>query len=462
VRGAMTADMMRSVRNGVVLVLERFRLVRPHVALSLVGLVLVILAALGPSVHRSLGGVAWLALIGVWAGLAGVALRIAASGPHRAMLWIVLIGAALMRVPLVLEPPYLSSDMYRYVWDGRVQGNGINPYLHVPAAPELAHLRDSAVYPNINRADYAPTIYPPTAQIVFWLITRFGDGVLAMKLGFLVFEALAMVAIAGLLRHLALPPTHVVAFAWHPLLVWEVAGNAHVDIVMISLMLLSLWVALRDKILAAGSIGSLAVFVKPTALLLMPVYWRPWNWTLPLLLVGIGGLVYAPYLGAGRKVMGFLGGYVAEEELSSGGGFRYLKLMETLTGPLPHGAALYLGASALILSALALRIGFRADRSPAATVRAAALLLLAFLVLLTPHYPWYYLAIAPLLALQPRLVTPWVLATGGFLLYDVIEGDRMPSFALREGTLHLTVLAALAYDIRRVRRTVTTPKGDTA
>ena len=66
-------------------------------------------------------------------------------------------------------PPLLSSDIYRYVWDGRVQRAGINPYRYLPDAPQLAFLRDPAVFPNINRAEYAPTIYPPTAEALFAL-----------------------------------------------------------------------------------------------------------------------------------------------------------------------------------------------------------------------------------------------------------------------------------------------------
>jgi hypothetical protein len=390
---------------------------------------------------------AWLGLIFAWGAVAFAALRIGARSSGSSALAIVLVGAALMRLPLLFEPPYLSSDMYRYVWDGRVQASGINPYLHVPAAPELAHLRDGAIYPNINRADYAPTIYMPTAQILFWLITRFGDGVLTMKLGLLAFEALAIVAMIGILRHLSMPPTHVAAYAWHPLAVWEIAGNGHIDAVLIGLLLLGLLVALRGRTMAAGAIASVAVLVKPTALLLMPVLWRPWNWKLPALLVAICAALYIPYLGAGRKVFGFLAGYVAEEGLGTGDGFRYLQLLEAVTGAIPHGAKLYVGLAAIVLSVLALRIGFRSDRSPAATVRAVAVLLIAFMILLTPHYPWYYLALAPLMVLEPRLLTPWVLTTGGFVLYDVIDGDRMPAFALREGTLHCLALAAVAFDV---------------
>ena len=72
-----------------------------------------------------------------------------------------------MRLALLFVEPYLSTDIYRYIWDGRVQAAGINPYRYVPNAPELAQLRDAAIFPLINRASYAPTIYPPAAQAIF-------------------------------------------------------------------------------------------------------------------------------------------------------------------------------------------------------------------------------------------------------------------------------------------------------
>jgi alpha-1,6-mannosyltransferase len=432
---------------------------QPAVALISIALALTAAATFGPALHQAFGGIVWHGLIFFWAVLAFVATRIAGRMAPSMALAIILVSAALMRLPLLLEPPYLSTDAYRYVWDGRVQGAGINPYLHLPAAPEVAHLRDAAIYPHINRADYAPTIYPPAAQMAFWLITRISDGILAMKLGGVAFELMAVIATIGLLRSAGLPTTNVVAFAWHPLPVWEIAGNAHVDAVLIGLMTASLWVFVSGRTMVAGAIASVAVFVKPAALLLMPVFWRPWNWKLPALLVGIGLALYAPYLSAGRKVLGYLGGYVAEEELSTGGGFRYLGLIQKITGPITHGNVLYVLVSGTILAGLALQVGFRSDRSPDSAIRSFALLLTAFLVLLTPHYPWYYLALAPLLALR-RTLTPWVLMTGGFLLYDVIPDDRLPAFAWREGGLHLAALAALAFDAFRSRDSSLTLSGD--
>ena len=81
---------------------------------------------------------------------------------------VVIFFAAACRAVLVPQRPYLSTDVYRYLWDGRVQAAGINPYRYVPEAAELSGLRDDKVFPNVNREDrnwLSP--YPPVAQIVF-------------------------------------------------------------------------------------------------------------------------------------------------------------------------------------------------------------------------------------------------------------------------------------------------------
>ena len=86
------------------------------------------------------------------------------GGPHgadsgRALATILIVGVA-MRCLLLPGTP-VSTDLFRYVWDGRVQAAGINPYLYIPSDAALSSLRDDAIYPFMNRADYAPTMYPP-------------------------------------------------------------------------------------------------------------------------------------------------------------------------------------------------------------------------------------------------------------------------------------------------------------
>ena len=80
---------------------------------------------------------------------------------------IVLLIALAVRLIALIAPPFLSTDIYRYVWDGLVQGAGINPFRYIPADSHLAFLRDANIYPNINRRDYAHTIYPPGSQLIF-------------------------------------------------------------------------------------------------------------------------------------------------------------------------------------------------------------------------------------------------------------------------------------------------------
>src|SRR2546423_5850900 len=119
---------------------------------------------------------------------------------------IILITAILARAIALLAPDALSTDVYRYIWDGRVQAAGINPYRYVPGDPALSVLRDEDVYPNINRSEYAPTIYPPVAQMIFFLATRVQEAWTAMKLAMIGFEALTIAAIFAWLRRGGRPP----------------------------------------------------------------------------------------------------------------------------------------------------------------------------------------------------------------------------------------------------------------
>ena len=63
-----------------------------------------------------------------------------------------------------------------------MQAAGINPYLYVPADAALASLRDAAIFPHINRADYAVTAYPPVAEIFFFVVSRIAETATAMRL----------------------------------------------------------------------------------------------------------------------------------------------------------------------------------------------------------------------------------------------------------------------------------------
>jgi alpha-1,6-mannosyltransferase len=252
--------------------------------------------------------------------------------------------------------------------------------------------------------------------------------------------------VIDLLRRLGQPTRRVVAYVWHPLPIWEVANNGHVDALMVAFMMGGIWLAIASgRVLWGAAVITLGALAKPFALLALPPLWRPFDWRMPLIVIAVAGLAYAPYLSVGTGVFGFLGsGYLAEERIDTGGGFWLLSVWRTLFGLSPHDASVYLALSLLVLSALALQAGFRRERTPASMLVDINRLLLVFLFLLSPDYPWYFLMAVPFLALLGG-APGWVLTVGGFMLYDVVTGDPQIPFSVRDAAFNGLFLAATAF-----------------
>ena len=321
------------------------------------------------------------------------------GGLSRRALVAVLGVAALMRFAVLLAPAYLSDDINRYVWDGRVEAAGINPYRYVPADPHLAPLRDETIFPHINRSDYAPTIYPPVAEYIFFLGTRLRESLTAMKATLLVFELAGVLLLLRLLDDWRLPRERILIYAWHPLTLWEFAGSGHVDAAIVTFVVLALWARRRELAWLTGSALAAAALVKFFPAVLFPALYRRWDWKMPAAAAATAVIAYLPFIGAGRAVIGFLPGYLHEEGLEGGGGIFLWNLLRSVP-PLEHmGPALYVALAAAALAALAVHSLFTAQsRYPAAAMTLAV----AAMVLLSPHYPWYFAWIVPLICFTPR------------------------------------------------------------
>lgn len=367
--------------------------------------------------------------------------------PARA-LWLIFGVAMLLRLFLLLLDPLLSTDIYRYVWDGKVQAAGINPYRYVPADAALASLRDTVIYPNINRANYAVTIYPPVAQMFFFLVTRFGESVTTMKVALLACEGITVTTIVLLLRQLARPATRIVAYAWHPLPMWEVANSGHIDALMVALMMLGLWLALTGRPLRGAASIALAALVKPFALLALPTIWRPWDWKAPLIVIAIALLCYAPYLSVGWGVFGYLAGYLGEEHYGTGVLLWPLAAIRWIVGAFRGDLAIYFAASAFAIAAMALYATWRKERSAELCLHDINRLLLAFLFLLSPNYPWYFLILTPFVALVGGAPV-WAFTLGAVLLQDELRVDPYVPVLVRKSVLYGAFLIACAYPVLR-------------
>lgn len=418
------------------------------------GAAAVALTAAAPFAFRANGDNAYIALALLTGLVALAATTVAQRTPQRLALWTIAVVAIVLRVYLLFTEPLLSTDIYRYVWDGIVQGAGINPYRYFPAHEALSFLRDNPVYPNINRADYAVTIYPPVAQMFFFLATRLGASVVMMKLALLACEAVTVLMIVLLLRRLGRPVSHVVAYAWHPLPLWEIADNGHIDGLMVSFLMLGLWLAVTHRPLRAGAAITLGALAKPFAVLALPVIWRPWNWKLPLIVLAVAALCYAPYLSVGSGLLGFLTrGYLTEERFSTGEAFWPLAAVQWLFGVHSWNQhRVYLVIAGIGLAALAVRAAFRKERSAATMLADVSQLLMAFLFLLSPNYPWYFLALTPFVALVGGAPV-WALTVGAVVLQDEVTWDPSVPIMLRKTVLYAGFLAACVYAAWRARRT---------
>src|SRR5262245_9963667 len=124
------------------------------------GVGVVALTAATPTLHWRLGGWVLIAAFAATGAAAYAARRLSEHADQRSALLIVLAAAAAMRLVLLFAEPYLSSDIYRYIWDGRVQAAGINPYRYVPNASELAVLRDACCARRSARPTSAAPVPP--------------------------------------------------------------------------------------------------------------------------------------------------------------------------------------------------------------------------------------------------------------------------------------------------------------
>jgi alpha-1,6-mannosyltransferase len=343
--------------------------------------------------------IAFFAAFALYAGATVLALRLKALSMRE--LALVFTLALTFQGFLMFTRPTLSDDMYRYVWDGRIQAQGISPYRYAPEAPQLVHLRDEAIWRFVNRKG-AVTVYPPVAEMAFALLWRIRpDNVrwfqIAMGLGGLAAGGL----LAGLLKTMGRSPARVLIYLWSPLLAFETAHAAHVDGLVLPLLVAALWARVKERDSLVGILLGLGTAVKLYPALLAPALWRPnhpsGRWRMPLAFTATTMACYLPYqVLSGGNVTGFLPKYLGEH-------FNLGPLVSFLF-MLFHGIHLHpmLSVRVLLLAILAVVSLVMVLRPPVdgeTAVRRCIWLIGAYTLLYYNLFSWYLLWLLPLLAL---------------------------------------------------------------
>src|SRR5258708_12234722 len=128
-------------------------------------------------------------------------------------------------------PPGSDDDVHRYVWDGRVQRLGYNPYVVVPSDPALGGLHTPETR-TLNNPD-VPSPYPAGAQLFFRAVTAIHESVFVLKVAFVVCDLAMVLVLLDILRSSGHGAQWVLVYAWNPLLAIEVAATGHIDIVAV-------------------------------------------------------------------------------------------------------------------------------------------------------------------------------------------------------------------------------------
>ena len=401
-----------------------------------------------------------------------LAVRRASPGTGEDDFRVILGFALLFRLTLIFQEPALSGDLYRYLWDGHVQARGhLNPYRFAPADPALDAL-DDPIRARINHSDI-PTLYPPVGEGLFALVAWAGGGVASLKAVLTLFDVGQILLLRLMLRRAGLGAGRILVYAWSPLVLSEVAGNGHLDVVATFFLILGIHLIIGARgVLSTLALG-LAAGVKLLPALAFPVLLRRVRrafWVVPFAVFALFAL---PYLGAGRALFSGLRQY-AERWQHNDFLFRFIlaawealqptaalkAAIQWLQGSLGDSfliSLLYRYAYPVYLARASVALALLIVSAWLAWKRAgplkATFAIFSLMILLSPTvHPWYLLWVVPFLVFFPS--TAWVLFSGLVALSYLDPGPVRAGIGGLSPVIwieYVPFLALLAWEVRRRR-----------
>ncbi|MDQ6761563.1 MAG: glycosyltransferase 87 family protein, partial [Bacteroidota bacterium] len=195
------------------------------------------------------------------------------------------IAGIFFRLLLLFSIPNLSDDVYRFIWDGRLAANGINPFSHLPA--EIMQMQPvtgltKELFEKLNSPNYY-SIYPPLMQGIFWLAAKLFpvnvfDSIILLKCIIVLFELATFYLLIQLLKILSLPKQLSLLYILNPLVITELTGNVHFEGVMIFFILLTFLLLLKNKWQGSAVCMGLGIVSKLIPVLFVPLLFNRLGW----------------------------------------------------------------------------------------------------------------------------------------------------------------------------------------
>lgn len=215
----------------------------------------------------------------------------------------------LFRLLFLVATPHLSQDYFRFIWDGRMMAEGLNPYLSLPQdfirSGEFPVAQAEELYRGmgeLNGSHY--TVYPPLNQFIFLISTLFSNSIFGaiawMRFVIILADLGTLYFGKKILERLQLPAHHIFWFLLNPFIIIEMTGNLHFEGAMIFLLLWGFYLVLSGKWKTAAVLLGFSASVKLISLIFIPMFFNYLGWKKFLVfgsLAGLSfGLLYVPFL----------------------------------------------------------------------------------------------------------------------------------------------------------------------
>ena len=313
-----------------------------------------------------------------------------ADAPGRMRLFtIAVLMAVAFRVPLAVPRVGADNDMVRYMYDGRLQRLGYNPFEVLPADPAVAwtHTDETRRMPSIR----ARTPYPAAAQLFFRLVVTIHESSRAMKWALVLCDLLTIWVLIAWLRDTGRSEWLAMLYAWNPLVVLEIAHSGHIDALGGLWIAVSAWMLSTGRGMRAAVAFVIAVASKLLPIVLIPLYWKRIRIRDAAVAALVLAALYYPFRSAGLLPLGAVPNVVQYIRFN-GPLFKWMALQFT-----PQAAAGF-----AVLTGLAVAAWLRFQRpagDPAAWAWPMAVSVAAAPVI----YPWYLLYFTPFLFTRATL-----------------------------------------------------------
>lgn len=221
--------------------------------------------------------------------------------------------ALVFRIVFIAAIPNLSNDFYRFIWDGRMLIEGLNPYLYTP---ELFLQGDQAnlihegqrLYEGMGSLNgHHYTCYPPINQLGFFIPALFfSKNILGSTIIMRLFIIAGDIGVwwigPKLLRQLNLSTKGIFLYLLNPFIIIELTGNLHFEGVMIFFLLWSVYLLLKHKWQWSAVVLALSICVKLIPLIFLPLMLRRLGFRKAFIYcfvtLAVSALLFAPFLSA--------------------------------------------------------------------------------------------------------------------------------------------------------------------